>query len=372
MAARDSIKPLQEIPEKCIECELCQKECAFLQKHGNPKAIAETFDPFSKDHQVLPFECSLCGLCTAVCPVDIDPAGMFLEMRKEAVRHGGGDYPEHAVILNYERRGTSRRYTWYGLPEGCDTVFFPGCNLPGTRPGRVTQLFEWLQESMPSLGIVLDCCMKPSHDLGREEIFHAMFSEMKGWLLENGVRTVLVACPNCHKVFREYGGEIAVNSVYEVMAENGLPQSEKQTGTVVVHDPCAVRFEKSVHGAVRNLIEKTGLTIENISHEREKTLCCGQGGSVGFLEPDLAQNWRSLRKAETAGRRMVTYCGGCAGFLGAAAPISHILDLVFEPEATVSGKVKVSRAPFTYWNRMRLKARFKKVLGGVPATRERI
>ena len=365
------MKQLQAVSEKCIECNLCQEECAFLQKYGKPKAIADAFEPFRKDQQSVAFECSLCGLCTAVCPVDIDPALMFLEMRKEAVRHGGGDYPEHGAILNYERRGTSRRYTWYGLPVGCDTVFFPGCNLPGTRPGKVMQLYEWLQGIVPSLGIVLDCCMKPSHDLGREHVFRAMFAEMKGWLLENGVRTVLVACPSCHKVFREYESELKVKTVYEVLAENGLPRSEQQTGMVVVHDPCAVRFEETIHVAVRDLVENRGLTTENLQHQREKTLCCGEGGAVGCLAPEFAQNWRSLRKEETAGRRLVTYCGGCSGFLGAVTPTSHILDLLFEPDATISGKVRASRAPFTYWNRIRLKARFKKLLATAAVTRER-
>ena len=116
---------------------------------------------------------------------------------------------------------------------------------------------------------------------------------------------------------------------------------------------------------------KLGLADEDMPHQRSKTLCCGEGGAVGCLSPELARNWGRIRKEETAGRRMVTYCGGCAGFLGALTPTSHILDLVFEPEATISGKVKVSRAPFTYWNRIRLKARFKKMLATAPITRER-
>lgn len=164
------MKWLRDISEKCIECNLCRKECGFLQKYGKPKAIADGFDPACGNQHAMAFECSLCGLCTAVCPVGIDPAAMFLEMRREAVRHGGGDYPEHGVIINFEKRGASRRYTWYGLAEGCDTVFFPGCNLPGTRPVRVMQFYRHMRESVPSRGIVLNCRMKPSQDLGREDI----------------------------------------------------------------------------------------------------------------------------------------------------------------------------------------------------------
>jgi hypothetical protein len=92
---------------------------------------------------------------------------------------------------------------------------------------------------------------------------------------------------------------------------------------------------------------------------------------VGCITPELAQSWRPLRKEETAGRRLLTYCGGCTCFLGAVTPTVHILDLMFDPDATIPGKVRASRAPFTYWNRIRLKARFKRMLATTAVTRER-
>src|SRR3990172_7691178 len=129
-------KELKIVSEKCIECKLCVKECAFFRKYGTPKEIADSYNPADKDHLSMPFECSLCRLCAAVCPVNIDPSRMFLELRRENVKRGGGDYPEHSVLLAYERRGTSRLYTHYAIPIGCDTVFFPGCALSGTRPDK--------------------------------------------------------------------------------------------------------------------------------------------------------------------------------------------------------------------------------------------
>jgi heterodisulfide reductase subunit B len=70
-----------------------------------------------------------------------------------------------------------------------------------------------LKETIPGLGIVLDCCSKPSHDLGREKVFQLMFGELKDYLFENGARNVLVACPNCHKVFKDYGDGLTVKTV---------------------------------------------------------------------------------------------------------------------------------------------------------------
>jgi uncharacterized membrane protein YdjX (TVP38/TMEM64 family)/Fe-S oxidoreductase len=355
---------------KCIQCRLCQKECEFLRRYGKPKMIADSYDPSDKVHQGMPFECSLCQLCAAVCPVKINPADMFLEMRRETVVQGNGDYPEHGVILGYEKRGTSKKYTFYSFPAGCDTIFFPGCTLPGTRPDKVKKVYDHIKKTLPSLGIVLDCCTKPSHDLGRDSYFRSFFEEMREFLTKNGIRNVIVACPNCYKVFKKYGDGLSVSTVYEFMAVHGTPGNGNISGTVSIHDSCAVRYDEPVHSAVRDLVKGKGLTVEEMPHSAMKTLCCGEGGAVGFLSQDLAKNWAVLRKKEADGKRLVSYCAGCTHFLNSVTPTSHIIDLLFEPEAALSGNVKVSKAPFTYLNRLKLKKYFKETSNG-SITRER-
>ncbi|MBF0552770.1 MAG: (Fe-S)-binding protein, partial [Deltaproteobacteria bacterium] len=361
---------LRIVSEKCISCPACQKECEFLRKYGRPKDLADAYDPNDPAAHALAFECSLCGLCGAVCPVDIHPVKMFTEMRREAVRRGAGEYPEHAGMLNYQKRGTSKRYSYYALPAGCTTVLFPGCNFPGTRPSGTKQLFKQLQLSIPTLGIVLDCCAKPSADLGREDLFRAMFGELKDYLLSQGIKEVLVACPNCYRVFSQHGGDLAVKSVYEVLDAQGACPPRPVNGTVIVHDPCPTRFEGQIHTAVRRLLARTGLTIEERPHHGSKTLCCGEGGAVGCLAPDLAGAWKQRVKAEAGDKRLVTYCAGCAHSLDQTTPTSHILDVWFEPEAALAGKSRVSRAPLTYLNRIRLKHHFKQTVAAA-VTRER-
>jgi uncharacterized membrane protein YdjX (TVP38/TMEM64 family)/Fe-S oxidoreductase len=350
---------LNEVLERCINCRLCQKECAFLRKYGKPKEIADRYDPSDLAYQGMPFECSLCQLCHAVCPVGAKPADMFLQMRCESVDRGNGSFAEHGGLLAYEKRGTSKRYSYYGLPQGCDTVFFPGCTLPGTRPDKTYALYQELKSRIPSLGVVLDCCTKISHDLGRESIFRAMFEEMKSYLLEKGVQHVLVACPNCHKVFSNYGGKLQVRTVYEILAENSAHPDRRLSGVVRIHDPCTVRFEDKVHAALRKLVRKKGLEIEEMVHSGKKTLCCGEGGAVGYLAPAFSEKWGEIRKTEAEQDKIITCCAGCAGYLNRKTPTSHVLDLLYEPEAAMAGKAKVSTAPITYLNRLRLKKRFQ-------------
>ena len=368
---------LLSVSEKCIRCDLCQKECAFIRKYGKPKDVAEAYDPSIRACLTMPFECSLCGLCTAVCPAKVDPAAMMLEMRRETVRLGEGDYPEHEPLRAYERRGRSRRYSYYGLPQNCDTVFFPGCSLSGTRSHRVIDTFLQIRRVVPSLGIVLDCCSKPSHDLGRQDHFDAVFGEMRQYLLDNGVKRVLVACPNCYKVFGDYGKELSVESVYEVLATHELAELSTSSSVrgstapqATIHDPCVARFAEPIMRSVRQLSSARGLVIEEMPHSKQFTVCCGNGGGTGSIAPDFASKWGKIRQKEADARTIVTSCAGCANALSKLNPTVHVLDLLFEPDRALAGKAAVSKPPLTYWKRLRLKKWFRQNVP-VAVSRER-
>ncbi|MBI5062305.1 MAG: (Fe-S)-binding protein, partial [Desulfatitalea sp.] len=319
---------LARIRTGCTQCGACQTHCAFLQKHGLPKTIADTHDFSKPGDQAMAHECSLCHLCAAVCPEKLAPGELFQAVRRAAVAAGHTDLSRYGAILGYEKRGTSRLFSYYALPAGCDTIFFPGCSLPGTRPETTWQLFQHLQSTTANLGIVLDCCTKPSHDLGRQDHFEAMFGEMRAYLATNGIRKVLVACPNCHRMFRQYGDGLAVQTVYEHLAGHDLPENARalgeSTAAWTVHDPCPLRLESGPQDAVRKLLGQMGITVSEMAHSRQHTLCCGEGGSVGFVQSDLAKGWGQQRKEEANGRKIVTYCAGCTGFLSRVTPTVHI------------------------------------------------
>lgn len=356
---------LNQAAEGCTLCKACLRQCGFLQKHGMPGEIAKSLlgkGSRAAATTLLAFECSLCGLCTALCPEDLSLDAMFLAIRRQIAAAGGLDEKKYAAILGYERRGNSRLFSWYGLPEGCDTVFFPGCALPGTRADTTFKMYVHLAKTIPSLGVVLDCCNKPSHDLGRQGYFESMFGEMRRWLAGRGVKNVLTACPNCHRTFNEYGGPLQAGTVWEHMAGNGMPVSHKREGTVAVHDPCPLRREPAIHAAARTVIRSQGLEILEMRHNKKRTYCCGEGGAVHFVAPALARAWTGRRAREAGGCRMIAYCAGCAGFLGREANVAHLADLAFSPDDALNGKAKVARAPFTYLHRLRLKWRFQKAL----------
>ncbi|PLY00708.1 MAG: (Fe-S)-binding protein [Desulfuromonas sp.] len=342
------------IASTCIHCGRCERECAFLQRYGDPGHLAQKTQTNDPGHDHIPFSCSLCGLCSEVCPRDLEMAKMFLAMRRDIVDQGRGRYPGHRGLLNYERLGTSRWLSGSFLPPACETIYFPGCALTGSRPGITRRLITHLQRQIPNLGVVLNCCGKPSHDLGRQPEFANHFIPLKNELLQRGIRRVLVNCPNCHAVFRRYGAPLEVRTVYESLAAQPLPEATRLSGTVVVHDPCVMRHNQATQSAVRQLLDNLGEWIDPVKHSGRLTRCCGEGGAVHGVNPRLAESWAKRHAKEAHGEQLVTYCAGCAQHLDRHTPTSHILDLIFAP-STALGGIKTVKAPFSYLQRWLLK-----------------
>ncbi len=347
---------VRRIDEGCVECGLCAKNCLFLRKHGLPKTIARRMRKPDRD-PALAYECSLCGLCTAVCPRETDPAALFFAMRRRAVAVGRGEYRQHRMLLGYERRGVSPLFSCYSLPRGCDTVFFPGCAMAGSRSGRVLQLYQYLRKQVPGLGMVLDCCTKPSHDLARLDYFHAMFGAMREALFRKGVRRILVTCPSCYRVWQDYGHGFEVETVYQLLACGEPVRQVAAPGSVTVHDPCPTRNAEEVHAAVRMLIRSMGYGLEEMKHHGRTTFCCGEGGAACYLVPEFSGNWTRSRTGEAGALPIITYCAGCTHFLGRLHRTVHLTDLFFEPEKALAARVRVARSPMTWLHRYLLKRR---------------
>ncbi|ADH87322.1 VTT domain-containing protein [Desulfurivibrio alkaliphilus] len=361
----------EQLDSGCTRCGACAARCAFLQTSGLPGEIAAAWR--TGKPQADPFACSLCNLCTVVCPEKLKPGDFLLDLRRHLVRRQVLDLRPYRPLLSYERLGASPWFAAAKLPAHCDTVFFPGCNLPGSRPAATWQLFNRLQGQCPNLGLVLNCCHKPSHDLGRQDYFNHRFTGLQQHLLRQGIRRVLVACPNCYKVFLNYGGELQVESVWEMLAAPVAAEAENAAReaavaeavatppgeqVVTIHDPCPLRQLPALQQAVRRLAQEQGLRVKEMRASGRRTFCCGEGGAVGFKRPELAARWGELRREQAGELPVLTYCAGCAGFLTRAGlPTIHLADLLAEPRQALAGKAPVAKGLRTYLNRLLFKWR---------------
>lgn len=78
---------IENIAENCIQCGLCVRECAFLQTYGTPGQICSAFLEGGTGNAFHAcYGCNLCGLCTVVCPCELDCSGSFLQIRKQLAK----------------------------------------------------------------------------------------------------------------------------------------------------------------------------------------------------------------------------------------------------------------------------------------------
>lgn len=101
-----------------------------------------------------------------------------------------------------------------------------------------------------------------------------------------------------------------------------------------------------------------------MEHTRELTFCCGSGGGVPSLTPDLARRWLERLAGRAEGNTLATYCAGCQQRMQTRAPTAHVLDILYDPEGAPPGRRLAAPWPLTYLNRLLLKRYFSKALPG--------
>ncbi len=348
---------IEQHHNECTNCGACQRNCAFLQKYGTPKHIVDSVLEHEPD---IAFSCSLCGLCDAQCPEQLHIQDLFLQLRRAAIATRPERLNKFRGLRLYESIGMSNMFSCYALPDNCHSIFFPGCALAGNLPQQTWNLYRHLQQQLPNLGLVLDCCTKPSHDLGDQQRFSTKFTQLISNLESRNITQVLTACPNCYQVFKTYAPQLELLSVYQQLAQVGAPNNEFNRQLITVHDPCVNRFEPQIHQAVRTLLADSGYTIEEMTNHGNKTFCCGEGGCVMATQPEFADNWRLQRVRQSKKRLMTTYCAGCVEFLRPQTPTVHIIELLFDPDHAQSSTRKQAGSLQRYLNRLKLKRQIKK------------
>jgi L-lactate dehydrogenase complex protein LldF len=114
----------------CIRCGACMNTCPVFRRSGGhsysthvPGPIGSILAPLRQldVHGSLPHACSLCGSCTAVCPVGIDLHDQLLLLRERQVDGAGA------------RHAGSRQKRWLGSLVGWVL----------SSPGRTERLGAW-------------------------------------------------------------------------------------------------------------------------------------------------------------------------------------------------------------------------------------
>ena len=357
---------------RCLACACsqCVKHCPFLQHYvpdfpGTEKGLVRLLAERGLTDPLIPYSCHYCGLCQAVCPQDLHAGRPCLSAREALVASGKGPLPPHKGIQNFVRWGASPTFA-LSRPDPATgkaaRVFFPGCSLAGHAAGVVKAAYAHLRRRLPDTGIMLNCCGAPSYFMGEKEVMLRIIRNVGAEMAKLGAQEIIVACTHCHQTFQEFLPEVKTRTIYEVLNEVGLPDRASSAAAIFnLQDPCGARQAPQIHHAVRRLVADLGYKVEEMAHNRERSICCGSGGMVPAVAPELAKKMTDFRLSE-ATRDLVTYCASCRARLAKAGhPTLHVLDLPFNPAWQQTKNQPPPHSLIRWWRRWRLKRHFGKL-----------
>lgn len=333
----------QQEAARCIPCQCleCVKVCPYLEDYGAyPKRYVrqiynnECIVMGVRQANRMVNSCSLCGLCTEVCPENFSMADVILDARQSMVRAGKMPPSAHDFALRDMAFSQSDAFTLARHQPGAqrsEFAFLPGCQLSASSPDHVASCYEHLRRSLPGgVGLILECCGAPARWAGNEEKFQSALRALHVAWSSLGEPRLITACSSCFKTIKDYLPHISVEPLWPHLSAllPAGPLPEPVSRTLALHDPCSTRGVNEVEGSARTLLANLGITTVELN-DPGKTTCCGYGGLQLFANPALAEKTVSRRAAQS-NADFVTYCAMCRDrFAHQGKRAIHLLDLVF-------------------------------------------
>lgn len=334
---------MPDFSKNCTGCGLCGAACPFLSEFGTP-------DKIIKDRPEAAFYCTSCRRCDTLCPLGLSPQAAFLETKERLIRQN--QLPSSvckalAGARAFAGAGHGFPFSFY---ESADTVFWPGCGLPANRPELICKIRKILGRQLRrKVGLVLDCCYDPVFELGDTQTTLAALQEINKRLHDGGVGEVITGCPNCHKLLSEHLQNIRVIFILEVLPPEAFKQQD--TDTIYLHQPCpSLRWEgirDAATAAAGHIQQSKQFSAESVSSSAEASapLCCGSGGGLVSLFPELADRFLERIIQKGKGGTIATYCMGCRNrFLQRGVKAVHLLE-----NLTGAAPQKRVPAPLRQW-----------------------
>ena len=286
------------------------------------------------------FRCTLCGNCQEVCPVGIHLKDLWLSLRHDLVdsRH----YPKKIDMIrdnldesqNVFAEDNEERSDWvedmrdapdHGfIKDRAEVVYFTGCvaayyPLAQKIPIALAEILEVGGVDFTLLGEQEWCCGFPMLGAGLKDMVQEFIDHNLAAIRAKGAKKVVFACPSCYQMWREYyphefeifhGTQYLLNQV----KKGRIPLQELDL-TVTYHDPCDLGRGARVFDEPRKLIQSIpGVKFVELSESRESCRCCGGGGNLEMIDPELSKEI-ARRKIEeviqTGAQAVVTACQQC-------------------------------------------------------------
>lgn len=295
--------------------------------------------PISDSLKKVIYSCVQCGVCSEICGL-VDPVEINRAAREE-IAEKSSLLPGHQRL----RQTQAQSGNPYGRPdedrakwakrlgikdltkEKAANLFFVGCS-GSIRPvhrktaARTAELFQWAGLDFGILGSEEKCCGYISRMLGDRERFEQTMEANIALIRSLGIKRLITSCPGCLLTFKSYPKEklnfevLHSTQVLEGLIRTGrLTPSPVEACKVTYHDPCELGRGCGVYDSPRNLINDVpGVQLVEMPRHGRWSYCCGGGGGLGNVLPEMADSTAHDRFSEAEGtgaEMLITACPQC-------------------------------------------------------------
>jgi len=337
---------------KCNRCGFCLAHCPVYAIKGREwatprgknaliRAIIEGKIDWTPEIEETIFRCTGCRLCTQTCFPAVETNQGVLAGRQCLVDQN--QYPKvvdrvvEALENNFNilNEPNSNRSMWIeslvNIPdhrfqkEKAQVIYFVGCvaafyPMAHKIPQTFVQILDKANVDFTILGGEEWCCGFPLIQAGMAEKMQKLIEHNQDRVKSIGAETVVFACPSCYHTWKEKyqtDAELLHSTQFmeRLIQEKKIIFNNGVSKTVTYHDPCDLGRNSKVFDPPRNILKQIpGLNLTELENNRQLCVCCGGGGDLEMIDPELSAAIAQKKVEEiqrTGAEEVVTSCQQC-------------------------------------------------------------
>ncbi len=235
------------------------------------------------------------------------------------------------------------------LRKRAEVIYFVGCMSSFSPqiqdiPAAVVQVLEKAGVDFAILGENEWCCGYPLIVAGMQSEAAQLIEHNTKVIEKTGASKVVFSCPSCYRTFKEYYSLDAelyhhTEFIQELIEEKKL-KLRGLNAKLTYHDPCDLGRHSGIYEPPRRVLRALKAELVEMPRAREIALCCGGGGDLELVEPELTTDISitvAREAQETGAGVLVTACQQCKRVLkkgvaeaGAKLEVKDIAEVVLK------------------------------------------
>jgi Fe-S oxidoreductase/nitrate reductase gamma subunit len=291
------------------------------------------------------YSCVTCLACVYECPVEINQVDFIADLRRTIVSSNRLEPAQNTLLSNLASHqnpyglSNSTRSNWTsGAPveiktvaenPNADYLYWVGCVCSFDQRAQniarsLTKIMNAAGVSFAILGNDEMCNGDPARRLGEEGRFQELALQNIDRLNGSNTKKIVTSCPHCFNTIKNeypiFGGKYEVihhtQLISDLISSGKLKVSSGKLKdiSVTLHDACyAVRYN-SIFEEPRRVLKSAKVDLREMHRCKDKTFCCGAGGSNYWYKVPQKQTITSIRTEEavqTGAGTLATECPFC-------------------------------------------------------------